>query len=390
MAAVWIVAFSCSVSSATASQPKDFFGVVAQGPLVAKDYERMGSGNVGSLRIPISWAQTQPAAGEYRWEPLDSIIGQAASAGVDVLPFVYSTPRWVENNPSRPPIDSPEARNAWRSFLAELVGRYGTSGTFWDSHPDPLPIRRWQMWNEPNFPIYWQPRPSAREYAQLLEISAETIRATDGRAKIVAAGVAPVTTGPWPWDYMADLYDVPGVERYFDEAALHPYSRELRSLRLQVRRVRRVMQNAGDGATPLTITELGWPSRLPRGVPGATPRTQARNLSDAFSLLQERRKVWNISGVNWFSWQDAEEVEPGCNFCPRAGLFKLSQKPKPAWREFKHFSKQRTTPSATADLGGGSGSDRLLGRRESKLRARSKRFNPSGPPGSTAHWLRDQ
>jgi len=338
LAAVWVAALACSIPSANAAQPRDFFGVVAQGPLVAKDYERMDSGNVASLRIPLSWAQTEPAQGEYRWDELDSIIGQAASAGVDVLPFVYGTPRWVEDHPSRPPIDSPEARNAWRAFLAQLVERYGTDGAFWTSHPDPSPIRRWQIWNEPNFPIYWQPRPSAREYAQLLEISAKTIRSADPRAKIVAAGVAPVTTGPWPWDYMADLYDVPGVKRSFDEAALHPYSQDLGDLRIQIVRVRRAMRNGGDQHTKLAITELGWPSKLPRGHAGATKRTQAENLRRAFFFLQNHRKRWTLSGVNWFSWQDAEQVEPGCSFCPAAGLFTLDRKAKPSWASFKRFS----------------------------------------------------
>ncbi len=338
---IGIVAFACAASNARAAQPKDFFGVVAQGPLVAQDYERMDSGNVGSLRIPVSWNRVQPTAEEHLWGELDSIVGQAAGAGVEVLPFVYGTPRWLEDDPARPPIHSSEARDAWRAFLAQLVARYGRGGAFWADHPNPLPIRRWQVWNEPNFPIYWQPRPSAREYALLLEISAETIRATDPNARIVAAGVAPVTTGPWPWDYLADLYEVPGVESHFDEVALHPYSRELGDLRIQVRRARKAMKRAGDGRTPLAITELGWPSRLPRAVGSATPKTQAENLHRAFSLLQERRKEWNISGIAWFSWQDADKVEQGCSFCPRAGLFRLNRKPKPAWQEFKRFTRER-------------------------------------------------
>jgi len=253
---------------------------------------------------------------------------------VRTFPFVYATPGWVASDPARPPLDSPEARRAWRTFLAALVERYGPRGELWTRQPNALPIRRWQVWNEPNFPLYWQPRPDAREYAQLLEISADEIRAADPGAKIVAAGLAPVTTGPWPWDYLEDLYRQDGVERDFDEVAIHPYSRDMRGIRLQVRRARKVIKKAGDGRTKLSVTELGTGSRAP----GQSERLQARYLRQAFAYMERKRRSMNISEVDWYAWQDTDDVEPGCSFCPSSGLFTEGGNAKPAWGAFKAYS----------------------------------------------------
>ncbi|HYH60312.1 MAG TPA: glycosyl hydrolase [Solirubrobacterales bacterium] len=330
-----VLALATHVASRADAAPRGFFGVVSQAELGEHDFERMRQGRVASLRIALSWESVQPGPATWNWAPVDAIVAGAEAEGVRTFPFVYATPGWVASDPARPPLDSPEARQAWRTFLAALVDRYGPNGELWEDEPNALPIRRWQVWNEPNFPLYWQPRPSPREYAQLLDLSAQTIRSSDPKAKIVAAGLAPVTTGPWPWDYLEDLYRQEGVERNFDEVAIHPYSRDMRGIRLQVRRARKVMRAAGDGRTKLAVTELGIGSRGP----GRTSeRLQARYLRQAFAYMERKRRSMSISGVDWYAWQDTDNVEPGCSFCPSSGLFSATGEPKLAWSAFKAYS----------------------------------------------------
>jgi hypothetical protein len=148
--------------------PRQFFGIVPQRPLSARDLDRM-EGVVGTLRIPILWSETEPEPGVRDFRRYDDLLGAAAERGIRVLPIVYGTPSWLASQPARPPLESERARHAWSYFLRLLLARYGTGGSFWDGRERRLPIRSWQIWNEPNFKLFWRPRPHPRGYARLLK-----------------------------------------------------------------------------------------------------------------------------------------------------------------------------------------------------------------------------
>jgi hypothetical protein len=314
--------------------PRGFFGVVPQGPLASADFERM-HGVVGTLRIPVYWPQVEPQPGELDFAALDAIVSAAAKSSVRVLPFVYGTPAWLSANAARPPL-SAAAQSAWTGFLRALVLRYGPHGALWTSDSPRVPIRQWQIWNEPNFLLFWRPRPSASGYAHLLRISARTIRAADPGAQVVAAGLAPVEGGMLPWTFLRKLYEVPGVRRSFDLAAVHPYSSTVGGMAYQVRKARQVMAAAGDGSKPLLVSELGVASDSP--LPTAFNwgmKGQGSFLRRAYGLLLRDRRRWHIAGIDWYAWRDMSAADPHCVFCEYAGLFDASGKPKPAWRALR-------------------------------------------------------
>jgi hypothetical protein len=320
---------------ARAAVQPDFFGVVPQGPLSARDYDRM-QGVVGTLRVAVYWSQCEPRPGKYDFAALDELVGLAADHGMRVMPAVYGSPRWVAADTAHPPLGSASARRAWAVFLRQLVGRYGHGGTFWRDRQRREPVRIWQVWNEPNFVLFWRPRPSPRGYARLLQIASRAIRATDPRARIALAGVAPVGAGLLPWEFLRRFYRVPGVKRDFDLAAVHPYATSVAKMSYQIRQARRVMADAGDGSKPLLVSELGVasvgsiPSAFVKG-----PRGQARFLRRAFETLIEKRRDWRLAGVDWFTWRDVTNPDPHCAFCQGAGLFDVDDRPKPAWNAYK-------------------------------------------------------
>jgi len=317
-----------------------FFGVVPQGSLSASDYDRM-SGVVGTLRIPIYWYGVQPQPDRYEFGELDSIVGEAAERGVRVLPFVYGSPAWVAGNAARPPL-SRKGRVQWTRFLRRLVRRYGPEGHFWEGRDRRLPIRRWQIWNEPNFVLFWRPRPEPRAYARLLRDSARTIRKADPGATIVSAGVAPVEAGITPWAFLRRMYRVRGVRRAFDVVGLHPYAPHVRWVKMEIRFVRRVMAEAGDGATPLQLTEIGVASDGAYPNPFDKDREgQAAFLRRVLRLALKNRARWRLTGVDWFTWQDAPAADPHCVFCQYGGLLDGYGEPKPAWWAFRRIATAR-------------------------------------------------
>ncbi|HVY79024.1 MAG TPA: hypothetical protein VG898_11005 [Solirubrobacterales bacterium] len=328
---------SAPSAGARASVPRGFFGIVPQGPLAAADFQRM-HGVVGTLRIPIYWPQVEPRRGDLDFASLDAIVSAAAAAGIRVLPFVYGTPAWLERNPARPPL-GPRELAAWSGFLGALVDRYGPRGDLWGGSGKDLPIRTWQIWNEPNFLLFWRPRPSPAGYARLLRSSARAIRGADRGARLVAAGLAPVEGGMLPWAFLRKLYAVPGVRRSFDQVAVHPYSSTLRGVVYQVRKARQTMAAAGDGRKSLLVSELGIASdsRLPTSFDWGL-KGQADFLRRAYGLLLGGRSRWHIAGVDWYAWSDMSAPDPHCVFCEFAGLFDKSNRPKPAWRALRRVA----------------------------------------------------
>lgn len=336
--AVTVLAALALPAAADAMVPRNFLGVVPQGHLAAADFDRM-EGVVGTLRIPLFWFQAEPRPGEYDFASFEEALGQAADRGIRVLPFVYGSPSWLASEPALPPQGTPRGRAAWAAFLRLLVDRYGPRGSFWAGRARSRPIRRWQIWNEPNFLLFWRPRPSPSGYARLLGVAARAIRGEDPGARIVAAGVAPVEGGMLPWAYLRRLYRVPGVKRSFDVVGLHPYASSLYSLEFQIVEAREAMAAGGDRMTPLEVTEFGVASAGAAISPMVkTPAGQAAFLRRAYRLLLEKRGRWRLSGAAWFTWRDGTGVDLHCVFCQHAGLLDREGRPKPAWRAFRHLA----------------------------------------------------
>jgi Beta-galactosidase/Glycosyl hydrolase catalytic core len=334
---VVVAAMAATASPAAAKAPTGFFGVVPQALPGKADFKRM-EGAVETVRMPIFWFEVEPREGQYDFANVDKEVEEAAEAGISVLPFVYGSPGWVERSQAVAPLGhGPLA--AWRGFLRVLVQRYGPHGSFWVGNAQRGPIRRWQIWNEPNFRLYWAPRIEPAGYAKLLHASATAIRAADPGAKIVLAGIAPVGYGMKTWIFMGRLLAVPGTLHDFDFAADHPYSANIPELDYQLERVRAAMVAGGAGRKPLLVTEFGvashgdYPSAFVEGGQG-----QARFLRDAYSRLLAMRHRWNIAAAYWYTWQDDAKADRNCAFCQGAGLLRLNGTAKPAWFAYQRLA----------------------------------------------------
>ncbi|HEY8810285.1 MAG TPA: hypothetical protein VIM28_09715 [Solirubrobacterales bacterium] len=338
MSVVLAASTATAVADAEPVSP-GFFGVVPQAPLTPRDFARM-RGVVKTIRMSIYWPECEPAPGEYNFRAVDRQVSAAAAAGIRVQPFVNGTPSWLAAEPARPPLGA-RASRAWSRFLRAVVRRYGSRGEFWTSQKSRMPMRQWQVWNEPNFALFWRPWPSPAAYARLLRISARAIRAADPRAKIVLGGVAPVRGGIGIGVFLRRLFRLPGVRHSFDIAAVHPYASSVPGVEYRLREARRAMVEASLGSRPLLVTEIGvaslgdYPSAFVEG-----PDGQAAFLKGAYTRLIEMRRRWRIAGIDWFTWQDALQSDPQCAFCQGAGLVSLSGRFKPAWWAFREVVRR--------------------------------------------------
>ena len=339
--------------------PREFFGIGPQTMLTDRDAAYMKAGGIEVVRWPLSWGGVQPTHNApYDWGAMDQVVAVAARHGLRVLPFVYSSPRWIGKE-TRLPVDSGRARRAWAAFLGAAVRRYGPGGEFWREYSPgviqyepaitrPLPIRKWQIWNEANF-FYFAFPVSPTRYARLLKISAPAIKAVDPGARIVLTGLFGEPTargrrGMPATKFMERLYRVPGIKSLFDGVALHPYAVDAETLEELVEGLRGVTVENKD-RVPLYITEMGWGSEnnfkqvaFEQGIRG-----QVKQLKASYGYLMTNRARLNLKQVYWFSWKDLPE---SCTFCDSVGLFRAGAgfRPKPSWHAFIRLTGGRARP----------------------------------------------
>ena len=332
--------------SQAATGPPGFFGIVQGIRLDQNDFHTMQTAGVASDRFLLFWGAVQPRPGSFVWGPTDRLVGGFAASGVRPFPDLSGNPDWVAGGPSRPPLDTPQAEAQWQAFVKAVVGRYGPGGTYWAHayrrqfpNAKPLPITAWQVWNEPNLSKYFAPKPSATEYARLLQISQGAIKGINPHAQVVLAGM-PGKGDVDAWKFVQSLYSVHGFASDFDIAALHPYATNVGALADQVKRVRAVMDQNGGKATPLWLTEFGWGSGRPdRFGLSKGPVGQAQLLTAAFNLILANRQAWNVQRAFWFDWRDPSNPQAGrCSFCATAGLLNYNRSPKPAYFAYRRFA----------------------------------------------------
>lgn len=342
--------------------PGKFWGVVPQNDIGAERLERLKRGGVDSIRVPIFWGNVQPAlGGAFDWSAVDRVVAAAATAGVEVLPFLYGTPHWAVPSvvvpgsggtvraPKVLPVQNAAQRAAWQLFASEAALRYGSTGSFWAAHPaiPPYPIRAWQIWNEPNFK-YFVVRPNPADYGTLVKLSHTAIVGADPGAKIVLGGLfakpleATFRRRPpqayFATDFLNRMYlTTPGLKRKFDGVALHPYTGTYKRVGPYIEEFRDVLEAHRDGGKGLWLTEISWSSGPPRAGNSFNKgrRGQVTELKGAFRLVRANRVRWRVQRVYWFAVEDKRGT---CNFCDGAGLFTEALVPKPSWRAFVGFA----------------------------------------------------
>ncbi len=360
------LAMSPAAGAPVRSAPPSFFGIAPQTVLSETDIAYMRAGRIGTIRVPVSWGSVQPTAkGPYEWAGLDQVVGVAAKARLQILPFLYGTPSWLSRHATTLPVGNARQRSAWVAFLEAAVDRYGPGGEFWRTHAPiggigvqyqpqpvirrPVPIRAWQIWNEANF-FYFALPVSPAKYARLLKLSERAIHSGDPGAEIILSGLfgeptAGGSRGMPAVDFLDRLYAVPGLKTRFDGIALHPYAADSDDLIEMTEAMREVARENRDPGAKLYLTEVGWGSQnnFNQVAFEQGSRGQVSQLRRSYRYLLDNRHRLNLKQVYWFTWKD---VPGSCNFCDSVGLFRqgVRLKPKPAWHAFVGLSGGRARP----------------------------------------------
>jgi hypothetical protein len=352
----WVLVLSLVAALATTSAapvaaqarvPAGFVGMGIDGPFFYPDMDQNAmmaqivASGADSVRTLFSWAVMQPypnfsavppgLRGRFQdvggvptdFSRSDQVVALAASHGATVLPVLEYAPRWdaVHVNGGSPP----KATGPYARFAAALVNRYGPNGSFWAQHPalPRVPIRMWQIWNEPNFRVYWGQQPFEPGYVKLLRAAHSAIKRADHGAEVVLAGLT-----SFSWQYLTRIYKIRGARSAFDAVAAHPYTARPQGVVTILGYVRAVMDRFGDRRKPILATEISWPSAKGQAVTlfenATTEAGQAKMIGRAVPLLARARKRLRLQAFYYYSWI-TNETQPGARVDPFnfAGLFKF-------------------------------------------------------------------
>ncbi len=333
-----VIAATCPTASAAEVQ----LGLHAETATPA-ELDRIAHGGADILRTPMKWGHVQPVKrGPYDWTEYDKLIGDAALAGVPVLPVVVGSPRYARPGPAEQPTRKRDVQQ-FTKFVRALARRYGPGGNFWITRPEipQVPVTSWQIWNEPNLSHYWAGSPDPEEYAAFLKRTADAIHTSQPGARIVLAGMPEQRARTSGSRFLQELYAQKGFAGSFDVAAVHAYSKRGTGPLTTVRRFRGVMAKNGDPRKPIWVTELGWGSAGPPNDPRVTTADgQAANLSDSFQRLVFHADQLRLASIIWYDWRDRQPTAVEADhFSFHTGLFSLDGEPKPAWPVFASLAQ---------------------------------------------------
>lgn len=194
------------------------------------------------IRFDFSWDQMQEDDGSWDFSKYDYIVNGINARGMQTLALL--TQYEIEQT----------ARSGRGSLTPMTAGEFGSFASRVSAHFKGR-IGLYELGNEPNNEIYWNTGVDARAYVALMIAGDDAIKAQDGGAKTISAGIPPLGNME---SFLQAMYDA-GAKGHFDYLGYHPYSthsspdKDFGDMWL----AREIELKNGDDK-PVIATEIGW------------------------------------------------------------------------------------------------------------------------------------
>jgi hypothetical protein len=298
----------------------------------------------GWLREDFVWSEIEPAKNRWDFSRYDMVMTQAAERGLHVLPVLQSAPGWAAGTWNTIPSDP----DAYADYVAHVVARYGTGGSFWAEHPE-LPadaaITTFEIWNEPYLASFSNGDADPARYARLFKAAAKAGRAQNPDAKfLIEADISATSDWSEYHDWIDSMYAaVPNLGDFFDGVAIHPYASydpdrwdpgtpESRWQTPRMEQIHREFVSHGDGDKHMWVTEIGWPT-CSGNSDCVSESKQAAYLADFFQDVSTKYRSW-VDAVFVYNYADFGAGDPSDKE-QWFGLTHRDGSPKPALRVFQ-------------------------------------------------------
>lgn len=230
--------------------PDDLEGVAAA----------LGDAGFGYVRQEFSWAEIEPARGQFDWSTYDPIVDALSRQGIAVIAVIVDAPSWavagdLVASDSRPPADPQDLA----TFAQALTSTYRAK------------VPYVQIWDRPNLASEWGGKPATgATFLPYLSAAFTGARAGNPEVRIITPELARVPDVPEGLGDLAfleslyraqstDYFDIVGIS--LDGGNISPDDRRVGVNRVSFSRAiltRELMLRHGDGATPVWATSYGW------------------------------------------------------------------------------------------------------------------------------------
>ncbi len=180
-----------------------------------QDIARAQPLGIGRARFNADlWDQMEPTRGNYAWTRPDIMVNALGQANIDILftlplsnAWNYSTSSLAAAPAGYPRTHiAPDDYSSTRDFARAIATKYAGR------------IKYYEVWNEPDFPSFWENNPNAAEYYNVLKAAYEGVKQGDPSAKVVLGGLAMPNNTTW----LQQLLNL-GGGAYFDIMNIHIY-----------------------------------------------------------------------------------------------------------------------------------------------------------------------
>ncbi|MEM8858171.1 MAG: hypothetical protein AAGD96_07615, partial [Chloroflexota bacterium] len=220
-------------------------------------------------RWPLYWHRIETSQGVFDWSEHDDVVSQDLANGFEINAILLGTPGFywngrkieqdrtlIEDRPiqlreiqtsmpqgTRDPIFSDGSdtygegktinpNNKWAVYVYATVNRYKPGGVLatQNNWPDGVGITHWEMWNEPDFAIFWTG--TQEDYARLLKVGYMAAKQADSNAIVMSGGLANVEDPEYYAKLLNILKDDEHAQAYgffHDIFATHSYSNSWQS-----------------------------------------------------------------------------------------------------------------------------------------------------------------
>jgi polysaccharide biosynthesis protein PslG len=287
-----------------------------------KAVEMIKALNVGMVRMDFLWADIEPEEGKFDFKKYDKIMNLFWKNDIKVLGLLNYNAPWAAKEWNAAP--DPDL---YTKYAVKVVKRYKNK------------IKYWEIWNEPDDPLYWYPITyDMKAYTQLLKTVYPAMKKADPTCVVVMGGIAKFVP-----QSLKHIYKNGGKD-YFDVVNAHPFqdprlASALNQLRGTVKSLRKVMEEFGDGDKEIWFTEIGCPGLPPSEVSfgwwfGTSPTEdqQAKWMAKVYKHVFKWKGVKRVFWAFFRDWPGFFESSVN-DF----GIVRDDFSPKPAYTRYKEI-----------------------------------------------------
>ncbi len=281
----------------------------------------MQEAGVGFVRVDFLWDDIERVPGRFDFSKYDDLVDRLMKHNIKILALLLYSPTWEGQPWNR----APDPR-LYSRYARQVVRRYKDR------------IRHWEIWNEPDHAMYWEPQDGMLAYSELLKTVYPVLKDEDLSCIVHLAGTSKGLPA-----CLKQVYQQ-GAQEMFDIVNIHPYTNPLMlnaidGMRILYDNVRAIMREAGDENKPIWFTEVGCP-----GIDHSkdiAPWWFGKNPSEAEQAAWVKRIYedvipWGVEKIFWAFFRDVQEHwKSGVDYF---GLIRNDFSKKPAFNAFQQLT----------------------------------------------------